>query len=89
MLRRFFIWRGLRRMNRPRYRMDRRRYHGRFTAGFLGYLGRAGFWQEERDLFTRRKNRRRMLLGLFLCVATLFAGWVIWESVQALALFRS
>jgi hypothetical protein len=87
MIRRFFIWRALRRMAKPRYQIDRRTYHGRFNAGFRAFLHRSKYWSSTDDSYVRRMRRRRRLYLFGGTVGMILLVWFIYESISALGIF--
>jgi len=87
MLKRFFIWRATRKMNPTRYRMDRRKYRGVFTPGFMADLNREQFWQARQSRFSRGHRIRRRILWITLIIVALVIAWMVVQSLQAIRLF--
>jgi hypothetical protein len=87
MIHRIFQWWARKKLARTRYRLDRRRYQGRFGAGFMSHLQHAHFWESDRDPGLRRQRLRRRLLWLFAAALVAFLLWATWESLRALPLF--
>ncbi len=87
MIHRFFQWRARRQLARPRYRIDRRHYHGRFRAGFVSHLKQANFWESDRDPKLRRRRGRRRVLLVLGAALLLFLLWGLSVSVGAFQVF--
>lgn len=89
MIRRYFIWRAHKKLARTRYRLDRRKYPGKFRAAFMSHLHHARFWETDADPAYRRRRWRKRLLTAALLGGLIFLIWVICESVEALTVFRT
>jgi hypothetical protein len=87
MLRKFFIWRAEKKMDRTQYRFDKRHYKGVFNAGFFAHLNQTKFWQSDNDPYERARNRRRKLLWGFVICVIIALIWVAFESSRALSIF--
>lgn len=87
MLRRFFIWRAEKRMDRTHYKFDRRHYRGVFKPGFFAHLSDTNFWQTDNDPFLRSRRRRKRWILFFSVIFILAFAWVVIESSRALKLF--
>jgi len=87
MIRRFLIWRARKRMEQPRYRIDRRRYRPGITPGLFAHLDASRFWGTETDPFYRRKRRNSRIRWTIVALLLPIMAWVAYESVRALQWF--
>lgn len=87
MLRWFFTRRAMRELNRPSYRLDKRRYRGVMGAGFISHLKHSRFFQTIDSATERRRQTRHRVRILLSLLVLLALCWVIIESIRALSLF--